>query len=401
MRNTFIDKFESSVKVIIEGKNVNNYIKRLIKDKINIINLKYLDYNKVEIIIKYEDYLKLKDTRSIYKLKIIEKYGKLKLIDKLKKYYILLLSLLIGIFIIIFLSNVIFNIDIIHTNKEIIELVEKELKNNGIEKYRLKKSYQELEQIEDEILENNKTKLEWLEIEVVGTKYIIRIEERKIKENNTNNKYQNVVMGKSGILKKIIAISGEKVKEINTYVSKDNVVISGIITKPNGEIIYTSASGCVYATVWYTINVEYPYHYKEEVLTGKSKEVYYIKLFNKRISLFDFNKYKNFQSEPNVIISDNIFPISLVKEKQYEVNIIDEIYTEEEIINKVIELSETRLLSSNNKIESIDEVNVISKENLDSKLKLKLFLSVTEEVSEIKEIDMEEIEKSKQENNGT
>lgn len=396
MRNTFIDKFESSVKVVIEGKNVNNYIKRLIKDKINIINLKYLDYNKVEIIIKYSDYLKLKDTRSIYKLKIIEKYGKLKLIDKLKKYYILLLSLLIGIFIIIFLSNVIFNIDIIHTNKEIIELVEKELKNNGIEKYRLKKSYEDLEKIEDKILENNKTKLEWLEIEVVGTKYIIRIEERKIKENNNNNKYQNIVMGKSGILKKVIATSGEKVKEINTYVSKDNVVISGIITKPNGETIYTSASGIVYATVWYTINIEYPYHYKEEVLTGKSKEVYYIKIFNKRISLFDFNKYKNFQSEPNIIMSNNIFPISLIKEKQYEVNVIDEIYTEEEVINKAIELSEKRLLSSNNKIQSIDEVNVISKENLDSKIKLKLFLSVTEEVSEIKEINMEEIEKNKE-----
>ena len=393
MRNTFIDKLESSVKVVIEGKNVNNYIKRVIKDKINIINLKYLDYNKVEITIKYNDYLKLKDHRSIYKLKVIEKYGKLKIKDKLKKNYILLLFLLIGIFIIVFLSNIIFNIEIIHSNKEIIELVEKELKNNGIEKYGLKKSYQELEQIEDKILENNKTTLEWIEIEVVGTKYIIRIEERKIKENNTSNKYQNIVMGKSGILKKIIATSGEKVKEINTFASKDNVVISGIITKPNGETIYTSASGSVYATVWYTINVEYPYHYKEEVLTGKSKEVYYIKLFNKRISLLDFNKYKNFQSEPNIIISNNIFPISLIKEKQYEVNIIDEIYTKEEIINKAIELSERRLLSSNSKIESINEVNVISKENLDSKIKLKLFLSVTEEVSEIKVIDIEEIEK--------
>jgi len=392
MRNTFIDKFKSSVKVVVEGKNVNNYIKRLIKDKINIINLKYLDYNKVEIVIKYEDYLKLKDHRSIYKLKVIEKYGKLKIRDKLKKNYILLLSLLIGVFIIVFLSNIIFNIEIIHTNKDIIELIEKELKNNGIEKYKFKKSYESLEEIEDKILEDNKTKLEWIEIEVVGTKYIIRIEERKIKENNNSIKYQNVVMGKSGILKKIIATSGEKVKEINTFVSKDNVVISGMITKPNGETIYTSANGSIYATVWYTIDIEYPYNYKEEILTGKSKEVYYIKLFNKRISLFDFNKYKNFQSEPNVIISNNLFPISLVKEKQYEVNVIDEIYTEEEVINKAIELAESKLLVSNSKIESIDEVSVMSKENLESKIKLKLFLSVTEDVTAVSEFGIEEIE---------
>jgi len=395
MRNTFIDKFESSVKVVIEGKNVNNYIKRLIKDKINIINLKYIDYNKVEIIIKYSDYIKLKDTRSIYKLKEVERYGKLKLKDKIKKNYILFLSLFIGLTIIIFLSNVIFNIEIIHTNSDIVELVGKELKKHGIVKYSFKKSYQEIEAIEDSILEDNKTSLEWIEIEVVGTKYIVRIEERKIKENNISNNYQNVVMGKSGILKKIIATSGEKIKEINTFVTKDSVVISGVITKPNGEVIYTSANGSVYATVWYTIEVEYPYNYKEELLTGKSREVYSIKLFNKSISLFNFNTFKNFQSNPKVIMSNNIFPISLIKEKQYEVNVIDEIYTEDEVINKAIELSEKKLLSSNSKIESIDEVSVISKEDLGTKIKLKLFLSVTEEVSMIKEIDMEEVEKDK------
>jgi len=392
MRNTFIDKIESSVKVVIEGKNINNYIKRLIKEKINIINLKYINYNKVEIIIKYSDYLKLKDNRSIYKLKIIDKYGKIKFKDKIKNNYILLLSLIIGIFIIIFLSNIIFNIEIIHTNKDIIELIEKELKNYNIEKYEFKKSYNEIEKIEDKILENNKTKLEWIEIEEVGTKYIIRIEERKIKENNKNTKYQNIVMEKSGMLKKIIATSGEKTKEINTFAPKDSVVISGIITKPNGELIYTKAEGTVYATVWYTIDIEYPYHYKEEILTGNKKEVLYIQFLNKKISLFHFNKYKNFQSEPNIIIYNNILPLKLIKEKQYEVKIIDEIYTEDEVINKAIELSESRLLSSNSKIISIDNVSVISKENLDSKIKLKLFLSVTEDVTTIKEIEKEEID---------
>ena len=71
-------------------------------------------------------------------------------------------------------------------------------------------------------------------------------------------------------------------------------------------------------------------------------------------------------------------------EKQYELNIIDEIYTEDEVINKAIELSESRLLASNKKIESIDSVSVISKDNMLTKIKLKLFLNVTEEVSEIR-----------------
>lgn len=392
MKNTFIDKIESSVKILVNGKNVNNYIKRLIKNKINIINLKYLDYSNVEIIIKYSDYLKLKDTRSIYKLKIIEKYGKLKLKEKIKRNYILILSLIIGIFIIIFLSNIIFKIEIIHTNSEIIELVKKELKTYGIKEYRLKKDYNTLEYIEDKILENNKTRLEWIEIEEVGTKYRIKIEERKIKEKNDTWVYQDIVMAKSGILKKIIATSGEKQKEINTFVSKGDIVISGNMTKPNGEIIYGSANGLIYANVWYTIDIEYPYHYKEEILTGNKRDVFYVQFLNKKISLFPFKKFNTFESNPNIIMYSNILPISFVKEKQYELKIIDEIYTEEQIIDKAIVLAEDRLLASNPKIQSIDKVSIISKDNLDSKIKLKFFLSVTEEVSEIK-INKEELDK--------
>lgn len=391
MRNDIFDKLTSTVRVIIEGKNVNNYIKRLVKNKIDIIDLKYIDYSCVEIIIKYSDYLKLKDNRTIYKLKIVEKYGKLKLKYKLIKNYILFLFLFLGFFIIYFLSNVVFDIEIIHTSNEVVELMSRELKKYGIEKYKMKKKYSDIEKIEDKILEDNKTKLEWIEIEEVGTKYIIRIEERKTKENNAINDYQDIVMSKSGILKKIIAKSGEKVKEINTFVKKGDVVIKGSVTKPNGENIYLSADGEVYANVWYTIDIEYPYHYREEVLTGKNKNVYFINFFDKRISLFDFNKFNSFQSKPKVIMYNDIIPISFVKEKQYEVNVIDEIYTDEQIILKAIELAESRLLSSNSKIDYIDEVTIVKKEDMGSKINLKLFLSVVEEVTEVKKINVDEL----------
>ena len=44
------------IKVKIEGKNVNNYIKWLIKNKINIIKLKIIKHNTLEIIINQKDY---------------------------------------------------------------------------------------------------------------------------------------------------------------------------------------------------------------------------------------------------------------------------------------------------------------------------------------------------------
>ena len=390
MKNTFLNKIESSVRVKITGKNVNNYLKRLIANKIDLIDLKYNSHNEAVVTIKYSDYLKLKTVRSIYDVKVTNTYGKLRIRNKMKRSYILLSSIILGIALIIFLSNIIFSIEVIHTNKSVIELVSNELNKNGLKKYTFKKKYKDIKKIEDKILSDNKDKLEWISIENIGTKYIVRIEERKIKNENNDNIYQDIVASKSGVIKKIIALSGEKKCEIDNFVSKGDTIIKGSITKPNNEIILTHASGLVYAEVWYQISVEYPYQYKEEILTGNKKNIYYLKFINKRLELFNFKKYKNFQKEPKILLYNNIIPISLVKEKQYEVNIIDEIYTTEEVINKAITLAESRLMSSNKKIDKIDKVSIIKKEEYDSKIKLDLFISVIEEIGEVKTLNEEE-----------
>lgn len=390
MKNTFLNKIESSVRVKITGKNVNNYLKRLIANKIDLIDLKYNSHNEAVVTIKYSDYLKLKTVRSSYDVKVTNTYGKLRIRNKIKRSYILLSSIILGIALIIFLSNIIFSIEVIHTNKSVIELVGNELNKNGLKKYTFKKKYKDIKKIEDKILNDNKDKLEWISIENIGTKYIVRIEERKIKNENNDNIYQDIVASKSGVIKKIIALSGEKKYEIDNFVSKGDTIIKGSITKPNNEIILTHASGLVYAEVWYQISVEYPYQYKEEILTGNKKNIYYLKFINKRLELFNFKKYKNFQKEPKILLYNNIIPISLVKEKQYEVNIIDEIYTTEEVINKAITLAESKLMSSNKKIDKIDKVSIIKKEEYGSKIKLDLFISVIEEIGEIKILNNEE-----------
>ena len=390
MKNTFLNKIESSVRVKITGKNVNNYLKRLIANKIDLIDLKYNSHNEAVVTIKYSDYLKLKTVRSIYDVKVTNTYGKLRIRNKIKRSYILLSSIILGIALIIFLSNIIFSIEVIHTNKSVIELVSNELDKNGLKKYTFKKKYKDIKKVEDKILNDNKDKLEWISIDIIGTKYVVRIEERKIKSENNDNIYQDIVASKSGVIKKIIALSGEKKYEIDNFVSKGDTIIKGAITKPNNEIILTHASGLVYAEVWYQISVEYPYQYKEEILTGNKKNIYYLKFINKRLELFNFKKYKNFQKEPKILLYNNILPISLVKEKQYEVNIIDEIYTTEEVINKAITLAESRLMSSNKKIDKIDKVSIIKKEEYDSKIKLDLFISVIEEIGEVKILNEEE-----------
>ena len=52
MKNRYLEKFDSIIKIKIEGKNINNYIKRLIKRKINIIKQIQISYKEDNLIVK-------------------------------------------------------------------------------------------------------------------------------------------------------------------------------------------------------------------------------------------------------------------------------------------------------------------------------------------------------------
>lgn len=379
------------VRVKIEGKNINNYIKWIIKNKINIIKLNIIKHNLLEVIIDYKDYEKLLKYSKTYKIKIIEKYGKLKLYDIFKKNIPILLSIFIAIMIIHILSNIIFSIEIIYNNKEIVNKISEELKKYDIKKYKRKRNYKDLNAIKEKILKDNKDLLEWIEIEEHGTKYIIRLVERK-KENTIEEfKYQSIVAKKNAIITSIKAYSGEKNKNINQYVRKGEIIISGIITKSDNEQILSKGKGIVYGEVWYKVDIEYPLYYKEEKFTGKSKNVLTINFLNKKINIFPYKKYRQFKSKSKIIFKNNIIPIEIVKDKLYELKIKEQIYTQEQIVEKAVLESKTKILENNKNIKEIKDTYILSKENLNSKIKISLFISVIEDITKIEEIKEEKL----------
>ena len=82
MRNNFLNRFQSIIKIKVTGRNVNNYLKKLIKKQIPLIKVLPISYKEVHIILKYEDYLKIAKEKTIYEIDIIGKYGKLKIKER-------------------------------------------------------------------------------------------------------------------------------------------------------------------------------------------------------------------------------------------------------------------------------------------------------------------------------
>ena len=387
MKDKILKIFSSSIKIKVTGRNINNFLKRLINNNINIEKVIPISHKEIDLIINYQDLDKVLKLKTIYNIKIVRYYGKLRIIKRIKKDIFILSSLLISLLLIYTLSNVIFKVEVIHSNKNIIKLVTKELEDNGIKKYKFVKNYQEIEKIKNKILEENKDTLEWLEIIREGTKYTIRVEERIINNKPKDNKIYNIVASKNAVIKNIYAESGEKIRSINTYVKKGDIIISSDITLPNSEKISKTASGKVQGEVWYNINIEYPYQYHEMKYTGNKKKVLVLNLLNKRISFFDFHKYKTFNRNIKYIFNNNITPISLIYEDEYETNIINEVYDYNTAREKAITKAKDKILEKYPNIKDITNIKIIKEEDKKNKISLNLFVTCLEDITEYQEVD--------------
>ena len=387
MKDKILKIFSSSIKIKVTGRNINNFLKRLINNNINIEKVIPISYKEIDLIINYQDLDKVLKLKTIYNIKIVRYYGKLRIIKRIKKDIFILSSLLISLLLIYTLSNVIFKVEVIHSNKNIIKLVTKKLEDNGIKKYKFVKNYQEIEKIKNKILEENKDTLEWLEIIREGTKYTIRVEERIINNKPKDNKIYNIVASKNAVIKNIYAESGEKIRSINTYVKKGDIIISSDITLPNNEKISKTASGKVQGEVWYNINIEYPYQYHEIKYTGNKKKVLVLNLLNKRISFFDFHKYKTFNRNIKYIFNNNINPISLIYEDEYETNIINEVYDYNTAREKATTKAKEKILEKYPNIKDITNIKIINEEDKKNKISLNLFVTCLEDITEYQEVD--------------
>lgn len=316
--------FESFYKIKIEGKNVKRFIRMLYRSGIYFEEIS-LDHGSAYIKVDKENYKKLKDIKTSYNIEVIELFGISKFNHLIRSNFIFLIFTALGIFLLYFLSNIIFDVEVIHNDKYIRDLLYSELDKYNIKKYNFVKKYEYVQKVKNEILNNYKNDIEWLEIERVGTVYKIRVDKRIINNIKQDGQNRHVVAKKNGIIMRIVAEKGEIVKKVYDYVRAGDIIISGEIYKNKEVIGQTSASGDVYAEVWYKVKVEMPISYKEEALTGRSKNVINISFLDKNINIFDFHRYNNSKKEGNTILSDFFGMFTIKYNKEYEINVKDEV----------------------------------------------------------------------------
>ena len=364
--------------------NVKNNIKRFInkcnKYNIELYNINYIDKDNIIVKINKEDYKNIKAYNYYSEIEIYRNVGIdyfFYRIDKLK-YFIL--SFILCLVFTYLISNIILRINVIHSNKNIRELVSDELYEYGIKKYSIKKDFNKLEDIKNKILESNKDKLEWISITNIGMTYVVRVEERIIDKPKVENEYCNVVATKESLVTNIFSDKGEILINVNDLVRKDDILISGNLILNEETKSYTCASGKVMGKVWYNTNIIIKRDYLKKEYTGKKR---YNFIINHKI--LKNNKYSKFDKK--YIINNRFIKIYKeieYKEKRYKYNELDS-------VNKALLEIDNKFKNKLNNNGKVLDKKILNKNINNKEINLNVFVITEENIGKQIELNKDEI----------
>ncbi len=309
--------------------------------------------------------------------------------ENIWKQRVFVVSLLFGFLLLYVLSHIMIRVEVVHSNSDIRELVRLTLKEKGIKENTFRKSYKEIETIKKEVLDLYPEQLEWMEIEVHGMNYVVRIEERKIEKEKTNQTSCHIVATKDAFVKEMIFSKGVASVSRNDSVKKGDILISGLIKKDEEIKAVVCAQGSVYGEVWYSITASVPLDYEVSTRTNKVRWNFRLKnlffddfLFRSRLSSYEEEKTKIF----------NIFGNELYFVKQFETQKEKKRYSEEEAKNLAISEAIHKLESTFDEKEYIISKKVLKNEINNSTMNVEIFVSVFENIGEVQEFEINSIE---------
>ena len=373
---------------IVVNENSNKFLNYLIYNKIYYDSLnKYNEYFVLDV--SYDDYLYI---RRRYKCHIVKYYGKKNIVNIYENNKYVLLSLIISFMLLFLLCNTIFDIKINSDDKDIVNIINDSLKDNGIDVYKRKVSFNKLNSIKNKILEDNKDTLEWIEIREKGCIYYIDVTPRVKSNNNVDNASpSDIVAEKDGVIKHIVVHRGSKVIDNGDYVKKGDVLISGNIIKNENVIDKVHSEGVIYAETWKTVNISIPFK-RIDYVYKKTINHYYLDIFGHEFTISGKYDSDNTINKKSIVLDKPYLFFKLYKEEKKIYDYNEVILNEEEAYNEALNRSANIINKKLSSDEYIISKKVLKKEVKRSKINLEVFFKVYEKIgvtSEIQDIGEE------------
>lgn len=303
-------------------------------------------------------------------------------------------SILLCCLIIFILSNIVWKVNITGVSVDVEKKINKQLTSYGLYEGAWAYSLESLDIIQQDVL-HAVPELLYIGIQKKGTTYHVDGVEKLIIEEEEKGPAQHLKASKSGVIEKMFVKKGLPVVEVNDFVSKGDLLVSGVINeqKQDGdnseqEIAQEAvgAEGDVYANTWYEVTVSSSLHSYHEKLSGEKMRKYDLKFGTVQIPVWGFKKVPfdrilvEKEEKPLYFLKWEL-PIQFIQHTIYNKSSFQHTRSKEEAKQVAIDHVKEDIQRKLGTDAEIQKYYVLHETEENGKVKLNLYISVLENIA--------------------
>lgn len=268
MKNQWTNLYTGFVEVKASGKGTERLINELIRQGVSVWDIRRTAPGILVFCMDVKEISNLRKAvrKNECKVTFVKGSGGPFFIKRLIKnsgFVFGFLAFLITIFV---LSNMVWGIEVHEASPDTEHAIRKELDKMGIKKGKLQFLLFDVDEIQKQLGDKIDV-LTWVGVDLKGTTYHFQVVEKETPEEVKTFSPQHLVAKKKAVIKKMLVEKGKPIVSINDYVTKGQLLVSGLIGKEDKPQI-VPAIGKVIGETWYKATVEVPLKTNFSVFNG-------------------------------------------------------------------------------------------------------------------------------------
>ncbi|WP_040207948.1 sporulation protein YqfD [Neobacillus jeddahensis] len=386
MKNQWIEFLYGRVTVKVTGRGLERFLNVLTRNGLHIWNVKRHGTETITFKMRLQDALKIRRfaRNSQCRISFLQRSGAPFLLKRLLKNSGFMLGAAAFLLLILFLSNMIWGIEIKGAKPDTEYQIRKELDKMGVKIGQVQFLVDNVEGIQRK-LTNNINSLTWVGVELKGTTYHLQVVEKNEPKKPEQLSPQNLIAKKKAIIVKTYVETGQKVVDINDHVEKGQLLVSGVYGQ-EGKPELTAAKGEIWGETWYKSHVELPLVSNFKVYNGKEEEKHSLLFGNIHLPIWGFGKpeFKNYETETDehkVHFLKWELPITYVHKTIREQEDFQRSYSNQEAEQKAIELAKKQIKSQLDDDAKIKDEKILQKAIENGKVILDIHFKIIENIA--------------------
>jgi len=386
MKNGWLEFLYGRVTVKVSGKGIERFLNVLTRNGFHIWNVKRHGTETITFKMRLHDARNIRPfvRRSGCKITFLQRSGMPFLTRRLLLNSGFLVGGLLCLFLIFFLSNVIWGIEIKGAKPATEYQIRKELDKMGVKIGKIQFFVDNVESIQRKLTDNIGN-LTWVGVELEGTTYHLQVVEKNEPKKPEVLAPRNLVAKTKAVIVKTYIENGQPMVVKNDHVKKGQLLVSGLIGN-EGNTKAVAAKGEVWGETWYLSKVELPLTTNFSVFNGKEQQKHSLLFGKLEIPIWGFGKtkFKHFETDRNehqIHFLKWELPIYLVNTTLRDKEEYTRTYTEKEAESLAVEMAKDEIKSKLDEDAIIKDEKVLNNVIRNGKVILDIHFKVIENIA--------------------